>query len=78
MTFLHAVDPDAYASELAGDFLGWAVFEAPDAFRPVHRIRFHPIDGPIILAGSSVYEVDPDTTTVYATDDAAMDAYYGT
>ena len=68
---------DQYRSNTTGERLGWAILSDPArAFRPVHRIEFHEEDGPVIILGDSVFEVDPETDDVFGTDEEAMNAYY--
>lgn len=78
MKLLHAsIDLDAYRSDLLGDNLGWAILADPElSFRPVHRILNHLEDGPVVMLGSMVFEIDPATDDVFATDEEAMDSYY--
>ena len=71
------LDADEYQSELTGENLGWMILAKPVlAFRPVHRVLCHPLDGPVLILGDTVYEVDPETDDVFKSDSEAMDAYY--
>lgn len=66
-----------YRSQLTRESLGWTIKSEPSlAFRPVHRIEFHAEDGPVVILGDTVFEVDPDTDAVFRTDEEALDAYY--
>lgn len=68
---------DAYRSDFSGERLGWTICADPAlAFRPVHRIECHLEDGPVVVLGDTVFEVDPETDDVFNTDEEAMDAYY--
>lgn len=72
-----ATKVDEYRSGFSGERLGWTIHSAPAlAFRPVHRIEMHIEDGPVVLLGDTVFEVDPETDEVFSTDDQALDAYY--
>lgn len=70
---------DEYRSNLTGERLGWTIKSEPAlAFRPVHRIEFHEEDGPVVILGDTIFEVDPDSDPVFLTDEDAMNAYYQT
>lgn len=76
-TLLTSDDFDSYRSDFSGERLGWTIHSDPSlAFRPVHRIECHLEDGPVVILGDTVFEVDPDTDAVFVTDEQAMDAYY--
>jgi hypothetical protein len=80
MRVLHELTEEGwseYRSELTGDKLGWLIFKSDRTFVPVHRILMHPEDGPVLMIGHEVLEVDPEAVdAVYPTEDAARDAYY--
>ena len=70
-------DAADYEAELTGENLGWAILSRPTlSFRPVHRVQFHPTDGPVVILGDTVFEVEPATDDVFRSDDEAMNAYY--
>lgn len=66
---------ETYRDQLTGEFLGWVIYSAPGSFVPVHRVHMHPTDGPVLLIGDEVYEVD-ENADVYGTEDEARDAYW--
>lgn len=65
-----------YRHVCTGEKLGWVIFVSDFTFIRVHRVYCHPEDGPVLLIGSDVYEVDPDDCDLYPTENAAKDAYY--
>lgn len=79
MRLLHTVTPDewsAYRAELVRMNLGWVIFKTPSSFRPVHRVLMHPEDGPVIQVMDEIFEIDVETTEVFANEELAMVAHY--
>ncbi len=65
-----------YRAMLIKDDLGWVLYKSEKSFRPVHRVLNDPENGPVIIVGSEVLEVDPDVDAVFVDDIQALDAYY--
>ena len=75
MRFLFIVDHAEYRSKLTGERLGWVAFRSQASFALVHRVEIDPEEGPVILVGDEVYEIDCEDA-VYPSDEAAREAYY--
>lgn len=67
-----------YRRACTGEKLGWVIHLSDMTFVRVHRILYHPVDGPVIIIADEVLEVDPDREDVYPTENAAKEAYYAT
>lgn len=81
MKIIHTIYSDSamdeYRSGFTGENLGWTICADPSlAFRHVHRIEMHDEDGPVVVLGDTVFEVDPETDPVFRTDEQALDFYY--
>jgi hypothetical protein len=67
---------NTYRQALSGERIGWVIFKHPSSFSPVHSVQFDPESGPVIVIYDEVWEVDPETDDVFATEDAARDKYW--
>lgn len=67
---------DVYRSSCTGERLGWVIKQHPGCFSPTHRVHFHPEDGPVVILYDEVWEVDPDTDDVFASEDEAREKFW--
>lgn len=63
-----------YRVDLTGEILAWVLFVSDGAFSPAHPVLNHKEDGPIIIVGGEVFEIDDEP--IYGTKEQALTAYY--
>lgn len=65
-----------YYGMMTGERIGFTIYKDPEqAFSPVHAILVHREDGPVIVVGENVLEVEVEDD-IYPTREDALDAYY--
>jgi len=65
-----------YSSALTGEKFGWIVHRSPHSFNVAHEVQMHPEDGPVVVDGYDVIDVD-DSDEIFATREEALEAHLG-